>query len=110
MLHLRVYGHSASLTQVGEGLADHHAARNVVIVPGVRAGHVLLTAEVEVESADAVLEFLSDRGVERGEIGLARLDEIAPVGSSHAATSLIWADVLGQTRRNARPVARYLAF
>ncbi len=27
-----------------------------------------------------------------------------------SATSLIWADVLGQARRNARPVALYLAF
>ena len=44
------------------------------------------------------------------DIALARLDEIAPVGSAHPATSLIWADVLGQARRNARPVALYLAF
>ena len=110
MLHLRVYGPSSSLTPVGEGLAEHDAARNVVVLQGVRAGTVLLTAEVQADSADAVLEFLADRGVEREEIGLARLDEIAPVGSSHTATSLIWADVLGQARRNARPVARYLAF
>ena len=32
------------------------------------------------------------------------------MGSAHPATSLIWADVLGQARRNARPVALYLAF
>ena len=50
------------------------------------------------------------RGVAEEDIALARLDEIAPVGSAHPATSLIWADVLGQARRNARPVALYLAF
>ena len=49
-------------------------------------------------------------GVAEDDIALARLDEIAPVGSAHPATSLIWADVLGQARRNARPVALYLAF
>jgi len=70
----------------------------------------LLTAEIHPESADPALEFLVSRGVEEEDIALARLDEIAPVGSAHPSTSLIWADVLGQARRNARPVALYLAF
>ena len=82
----------------------------MTLAPGVRAGHALLTAEVHPDSADAVLEFLVSRGVAEEDIALARLDEIGPVGSGHPATSLIWADVLGQARRNARPVARYLAF
>jgi hypothetical protein len=76
----------------------------------VRAGHVLLTAEVHPESADAVLELLVRSGVPEEDIALARLDEIALVGPGRAATSLIWADLLGQARRNARAVARYLVF
>jgi uncharacterized hydrophobic protein (TIGR00271 family) len=76
----------------------------------VRAGHVLLTAEVHPESAHAVLELLVRSGVPEEDIALARLDEIALVGPGRAATSLIWADLLGQARRNARAVARYLVF
>jgi uncharacterized hydrophobic protein (TIGR00271 family) len=110
MLQLRVYGPADSLTEIGEALEDHGAARNVALAPGVRAGHVLLTAEVYAESADPVLELLVASGVAEDDIKLARLDEIGPIGPGRTAGSLIWADVLGQARANARPVARYLVF
>jgi uncharacterized hydrophobic protein (TIGR00271 family) len=110
MLFLRVYAAAALLGEVAQGLEEHGSARHVVVAQGVRSGHALLTAELHPESADPVLEFLVSSGVAEEDIALARLDEIAPVGSAHPATSLIWADVLGQARRNARPVALYLAF
>jgi uncharacterized hydrophobic protein (TIGR00271 family) len=110
MLHLRVYGPTDSLTEVGEGLEDRGTARNVALANGVRAGHVLLTAEVQIESADAVLEFLVRSGVDEEDIRLARLDEVGPVRPKRSATSLIWADVLGQAIVNARVIARYLVF
>jgi uncharacterized hydrophobic protein (TIGR00271 family) len=110
MLQLRVYGPSDSLTQIGEGLADHGAARHVALAQGVRPGHVLLTAEVSAEWADRVLELLVRSGVAEEDIRLARLDEIGPLRPGRTGASLIWADVLGQARANARPVARYLIF
>src|SRR5215208_6777092 len=110
MLFLRVYARSATLDDVAQRLEEHGSARHVTLAPGVRSGHALLTAELHPESADPALEFLVSSGVPEDDIALARLDEIAPVGSAHPATSLIWADVLGQARRNARPVALYLAF
>jgi uncharacterized hydrophobic protein (TIGR00271 family) len=109
MLHLRVYGLTDSLTEIGVGLENHGAARNVALSQGVRAGHVLLTAEVPAEWADRVLELLVRRGVSEEDIALARFDEIGPIRPGHPA-SLIWTDVLGQARANARPVARYLVF
>jgi hypothetical protein len=109
MLQLRVYGLSDSLTEIGEGLEDHGAVRNVALSQGVRAGHVLLTAEVAAEWADRVLELLVARGVAKEDIALARFDEIGPIRPGHPA-SLIWTDVLGQARTNARPVGRYLVF
>jgi uncharacterized hydrophobic protein (TIGR00271 family) len=109
MLHLRVYGLADSLTEIGEGLEDHGAARNVALSQGVRAGHVLLTAEVAAEWADRVLELLVTSGVAEEDIALARFDEIGPIRPGHA-TNLIWTDVLGQARANAQPVARYLVF
>jgi uncharacterized hydrophobic protein (TIGR00271 family) len=110
MLHLRVYGPSDSLTQIGEGLTDQGAARHVALAQGVCAGHVLLTAEVSAEWADRVLALLVRSGVAEEDIRLARLDEIGPLRPGRTAASLIWADVLGQARANARPVARYLIF
>jgi uncharacterized hydrophobic protein (TIGR00271 family) len=110
MLLLRIYSSSGVLREVAQGLEDHGGARHVVVAPGVRPGHALLIAEVHPDEADPVLAFLTGQGVAEEDIALARLDEIAPVASSHSATSLIWADVLGQARRNARPVALYLAF
>jgi len=109
MLALRVYGPSASLTTIGIRLEDHGAARNVAVAQGVRAGHVLLTAEVSAEWADGVLDLLVRNGVAEDDIMLARLDEIGPIRPGRSA-SLIWADVLGQAKANARPVARYLVF
>jgi uncharacterized hydrophobic protein (TIGR00271 family) len=110
MLHLRVYGHADSLTRIGGDLEDHGSARNVALAQGVRAGYVLLSAEVFADSADAVLELLVRNGVAEEDIKLARLDEIGPIKPGRTAGSLIWADVLGQARVNARPVARYLVF
>jgi uncharacterized hydrophobic protein (TIGR00271 family) len=110
MLFLRVYASAVLLNEVAQGLEERGSARHVVVAQGVRSGHALLTAELHPESADPALEFLVGSGVAEDDIALARLDEIAPVGSAHPATSLIWADVLGQARRNARPVALYLAF
>src|SRR5436305_14606487 len=104
MLLLRIYATSGVLREVAQGLEDQGGARHVVLVPGVRPGHALLTAEIHPEAADPVLEFLTGQGVAEEDIALARLDEIAPVSSAHPAMSLIWADVLGQARRNARPV------
>ena len=111
MLHLTVYGSADSLTRAGRGLEGDGAARNVALAQAVRPGHALLIAEVHPGAADVVLEFLASCGVEDDNIAPPpRLDEIRPVRPGRAAASLIWADVLGQARVNARPVARYLVF
>ena len=110
MLHLRVYGPADSLTAIGGDLEARGTARAVALAQGIRDGHVVLTAEVSVESADAVLELLVGHGVAEENIGLARLDEIGPIAPGPTAASLIWADMLGQAKVNARPVARYLVF
>src|SRR5689334_230221 len=108
MLHLRVDGLAASLAAIGGDLEARGLARAVALARGLQDEHVLLTADVPAESADAVLKMLLSSGVAEDDIILARLDEISPVKSGHPTVSLIWADVLGQARLNARPVVRYL--
>lgn len=110
VLHLRVYGAHSSLTEVGLGLERRGTVRHVALAAAVRPGHALLTAEVQAGAADGVLEFLTDEGVPEEDIALARLDDIGPMHLGGTGASLIWADMLGQARQNARPVARYLTF
>lgn len=110
MLQLRVFGPSEALTHIGRRLDTDGAARNVALAPGVRAGCVLLTAEVAPDAADEVLETLLRGGMVREDIALARLDELAPMAPGRSSRSLIWADMLGQARANARPIARFLVF
>jgi uncharacterized hydrophobic protein (TIGR00271 family) len=110
MLHLRIFGPAGTMAEVGRGLDAGGAVRHLALAPGVRPGHVLLTAEVSAEAADEVLDFLRRHGVAQEDIALARLDEIGPVEPGGFGTALIWADVVGQARRNARAVSRYLVF
>jgi uncharacterized hydrophobic protein (TIGR00271 family) len=108
MLHLRIYGQQSSLTEVGLSL-EARTAGHVALAPAVRPGRALLAAEVRPGEADAVLEFLEGEGVPQEDIAIARLDDIGPTRAGGAGATLIWADMMGQARRNARPVARYLA-
>ena len=110
MLHLRVYGPSASLTDLAEQLEKRGDALHSVVAQGVRSGEAVLTAEIKPGSADPVLEFLEGRGVPPENVGIARLDEIGLTTPGRTAASLIWADVIGLAHRNAQPVARYLVF
>jgi len=108
MLHLRVYGVSHTIVEIGNWLEDDGSARHVALAQGVRPHHTLLTAEISPEVADDVLDHLLTHGVTGEDIAFARFDDVAPGTAGHTDTSLIWVDVLGQAARNARPVARYL--
>jgi uncharacterized hydrophobic protein (TIGR00271 family) len=109
MFHLRAYGSSQEMADVGEQLERSGVAEHVAVAPAVRDGHSLLTAEVSPESADEVLDFMHDRGVMPADVALARVEEIGRPPRALAGAGLIWADMLGQARRNSQPVARYLA-
>ena len=82
----------------------------MALAQGVRPGHALLTAEVSPGRPTPCSSSCSAAGWPPEDIALARLDEIGPIAPGAPAPSLIWADVLGQATRNARPVARYLVF
>ncbi len=110
MLHLRVYGSSSTLAEVGAALEARGAARHAALSAGVVDGRALLTAEVQGESADVALEYLLAQGMDAEDIALARFDDIGPISAGHREAALIWADVMGQASQNSRPVGRYLVF
>jgi uncharacterized hydrophobic protein (TIGR00271 family) len=109
MLQLRVYGRADALATLGNELDRDGAAKHLGITPGVRAGGAVLTGVVAPAAADAVLDHLTAGGIPAKDIALTRSDDIGPLAAGSTA-DFIWADVLGQARRHARPVARFLAF
>jgi uncharacterized hydrophobic protein (TIGR00271 family) len=110
MLQLRVYGRAEALTAIGNELDQGGAARHLAVTAGLRADGAVLTGEVAPESADAVLQHLVGSGIPSEDMVLTRTDDIGPLRATGASAALIWADVLGQAREHARPVARFLVF
>src|SRR3954470_20666153 len=110
MLHLRLYGASAVLHEIGEDLDRSGAARSVTLAVALPPDHVLLTAEIRPEHADSVLQHVAGSGVPHEDVALVRFDDVGPIRLRGRGSRLIWADVVGQATRNARPVARYLVF
>jgi len=110
MLHLRVFGDSAAMGEVAEHLGALDGARHVSVSDGVRAGDALVTADLRAAAADGALEMVRDLGVSADDVTLLRLDAIGPSPTTDESVALVWADLLGQARLNARTAIRYLVF
>jgi uncharacterized hydrophobic protein (TIGR00271 family) len=110
MLHLRVFGESAAMADVAERLDALAGARHVSVAPGVHDGEALVTADVRASAADAALEMLRGLGIPSEDVVLLRFDAIDPTAASEETVALVWADLLGQARLNARTAVRYLVF
>jgi uncharacterized hydrophobic protein (TIGR00271 family) len=110
MLHLRVFGNSAAMGEVAEHLGGLAGARHVSVSDGVRAGDVLVTADLRAAAADGALEMVRGLGVAAEDMTLLRLDAIGPSPTTDESVALVWADLLGQARLNARTAIRYLVF
>jgi uncharacterized hydrophobic protein (TIGR00271 family) len=108
MFHLRAYGTSQAMAEAGKDLEQSGLAHHVAVAAAVRDGHSLLTAEVSPGCADEVLDFMHERGVMPEDVALARVEEIGRPAGGPEDAGLIWADVLGLARKNARPEALYL--
>jgi uncharacterized hydrophobic protein (TIGR00271 family) len=110
MLHLRVFGDAAAMADVADRLDELEGARHVSVAPGVHDGEALVTADIRTSVADAALELIGGLGVPTEDVALLRLDVIDPTAASEETVALVWADLLGRARLNARTAARYLVF
>ncbi len=95
---------------VAERLIALPGARHVVLAGSGRDGNALVTADVRAAAADAALELLRDLRVPAEDVSLLRFDAIDPASAADEPVALIWADLLGQARVNARTAVRYLVF
>ena len=110
MLHLRVFGDTAAMADVAERLDALPGARHVSIGAGVHEGDALVSADLRAAAADTALEILGELGIAHEDISLLRFDAIDPTAAPEETVALVWADLLGQARLNARTAVRYLVF
>jgi uncharacterized hydrophobic protein (TIGR00271 family) len=111
MLQLRVSGENSRLSGLGTWLGESGLARNTVLLPAFHGvHHGLLYADVETDAAGDVLNHLHQTGVRPDDIAVLRIEDIGPAIPRGRDTSLVWADMLGLARRNARPLARLVVF
>lgn len=69
-----------------------------------------MTADVRAAGADGALEMVRGLGIAAEDVSLLRLDAIGPGAASEGSVAIVWADLLGQARINARTAVRYLVF
>lgn len=110
MLHLRVFGSSAAIGDVADRLAALPGARHVVVAGAVSESKALVTADIRAEAADAALATVRELGIPSEDVSLLRFDAIDPTSASEEPVALVWADLLGQARVNARTAVRFLVF
>jgi uncharacterized hydrophobic protein (TIGR00271 family) len=109
VLLLRVFGDGPRMAEVAESLSELPGARHITRSDaGGHDGRAVVTADLETEAADGALDTIRDLRVPAEDISLLRLEAIQTGARRHAHTSLLWADLLAQAGKNARPVARYL--
>jgi uncharacterized hydrophobic protein (TIGR00271 family) len=110
MIALEVFGESDAMDLVAERLYELDGVRRVRIQPVFHPRHSVVLAHLSHDATDRVLAQLEAIGVGREDLTLTRVDELGGGFSPAAATSLIWADVVGLAGTNARLIGRYLAF
>jgi uncharacterized hydrophobic protein (TIGR00271 family) len=96
------------MAAVAERLDALPGARHVSLAEARADRPVLVTADMRADAADPALAALDALGVAPGDIALVRLDTVPLEAGGGDATALIWADVLGQARMQARAPARFL--
>ena len=89
-----------------------HIARSRLVEPG----REVVTCDIRPERADDAVAVFDQLEISETDVLMARMSLIAPVGwrpnsrASLTTDSLVWADLLGEARVQARTVVRYLVF
>jgi uncharacterized hydrophobic protein (TIGR00271 family) len=106
VLQLRVYGQTAAMSAAAGDLEALPGARHVSVAGG-HGSTTVLTADLSAEAADDALALLVGMGVSPDDVVLVQLETIGPASGSGEPLSIVWADVLGRARIQARAPVRY---
>ncbi len=110
MLLLRVFGESVAIGGVADRLRELEGATHVSVTDRGADGSASVTADVRAATADHALALVREFGVPAADVSLLRMDEIGHGGSADESIAVVWADLLGQARINARTAVRFLVF
>ena len=110
MIRLEVFGDVETMTAVARRLDESEDVTRVRLADAMRPGHAVVAAVVRPRAVDGVMGDLRGHGVSDDEVTLTREEVLGQSTVAAAETGLVWEDVLGMASRNARPIARYLAF
>ena len=110
MIRLEVFGDAATMASVAQLLDGSEDVTRVRLAEATKPGHAVVVAVVRPRSVDGVMGDLRRRGVTDDEVTLTREEVLGRSSGAGAEAGLVWEDVLGMASRNARPIARYLAF
>jgi uncharacterized hydrophobic protein (TIGR00271 family) len=110
MIRLEVYGSASTMSSVARFLDASDDVERVRLAHATRPEHAIVVAVVRPRAVDGVLDELRGHGVPDDDVTLTRGEVLGGSGDSRREAGLVWEDVLGMASRNARPIARYLAF
>lgn len=110
MLQLRVFGGSRAMADVAQCLEEVPGTRHVIRSDDGAAGSALVTADLVDDAVDPALSQVRRLGIPTEDVVLVRQDSIGPSTAGRPLASVVWADLLSQAGKNARPFARYLVF
>jgi uncharacterized hydrophobic protein (TIGR00271 family) len=110
MIRLEVFGDAETMALVAQLLDESEDATRVRLAGATKPGHAVVVAVVRPRAVDGMLDDLRRHGVPDNEVTLTREEVLGRSSGVGAEAGLVWEDVLGMASRNARPIARYLAF
>jgi uncharacterized hydrophobic protein (TIGR00271 family) len=110
VIRLEVFGESEAMAAVAQLLDGTDDVGRVRLAEATRPGHAVVLARVHPRAVDELLGELRRLGVPEADATLTRVEVLGRSSGAGAEAGLVWEDVLGMAARNARPIARYLAF
>jgi uncharacterized hydrophobic protein (TIGR00271 family) len=110
VIRLEVFGESGAMAAVARLLDDNDEVSRVRLAGATRPRHAVVVAVVHPRAVDELLHDLRRLGVADTDVTLTREEVLGRSSGEGAEAGLVWEDVLGMASRNARPIARYLAF
>jgi uncharacterized hydrophobic protein (TIGR00271 family) len=101
--------------EVGRALGALAGVRHVRTGPVATDGTVMISADVDVDAADAAIDALAAFGVDAADSTLWRVPGIQPLawrgrGRSPGASGQVWAEIVGRADEHAQLGASYLVF
>jgi uncharacterized hydrophobic protein (TIGR00271 family) len=110
MIRLEVFGEAEAMAAVAARLDRSDDVSRVRLADATRPGRAVVVGVIRPRAVDDVLAELRSHGLRDAEVTLTREEVLGMTGGPGIEAGLVWEDVVGMASRNARPIARYLAY